>query len=239
LVESDEEQLEVLKNWWDENGTSLVVTVVVTVGAILGYRGWEANVIETGEATSAVYQDFVIATDNIEVNASDEALRITAVSLAETLKNDHGDTTYAVFAAMRLAKMAVAQNDLDKAVEELRWALDNVSEPHLETIIRVRLSRVYMGLEDPTSAMTLLINHQAAPGQIASVEEAKGDIYHYQENLDQARQAYQKALENMSDQVEKPILELKLADLPLSASATQAPVMEPETIEEVVEDDDA
>ena len=113
MVESDEEQLEVLKNWWDENGTSLVITVVVTVGAILGYRGWEENVIQKGEAASAVYEDLVIATDNIAASTPDEALRITAVSLAETLKSDHGDTTYAVFAAMRLAKVAVEQNELE------------------------------------------------------------------------------------------------------------------------------
>jgi len=229
LVESDEEQLEVLKDWWDENGTSLVITVVVTVGAIFGYRGWEANVIETGEAASAVYEDLVIATDNIAANASDDAVRITAVSLAETLKADHGDTTYAVFAAMRLAKVAVAQNDLDMALEELSWALDNVSEMHLETTIRVRLSRVYVGLGDPNVAMTLLVNHPPAPGQVASFEEAKCDIFHSMGDLEQAREAYQKALQNMNDKVEKPILELKLADLPLSASAAQSPVMEMET----------
>jgi predicted negative regulator of RcsB-dependent stress response len=239
LIESDEEQLEVLKNWWGENGTSMVITVVVTVGVIFGYRGWEENVIETGEAASAVYEDLVIATDNIETDGSDEAVRITAVSLAETLKADHGDTTYAVFAAMRLAKVAVAQNDLDLALEELRWALDNVSEMHLETTIRVRLSRLHMGLEDPASAMTLLVNHQPAFGQVASVEEAKGDIFHSLGDLEQARQAYQKALENRTDKVEKPILELKLADLPLAASVNQEPLTETETVEEVTEDDDA
>tara|TARA_B110000091_G_scaffold206980_1_gene244549 strand:- start:724 stop:1443 length:720 start_codon:yes stop_codon:yes gene_type:complete len=239
LVESDEEQLEVLKNWWDENGTSLVITVVVTVGAIFGYRAWEENVIETGEAASAVYENLLVATDNIATNDSDEAVRITALSLADTLKSDHGDTTYAVFAAMRLAKVAVTENNLDMAVEELRWALDNVSEMHLETTIRVRLSRVHLGLEDPASAMALLVNHQPASGQIASVEEAKGDIFHSLGDLGQAREAYQKALVNLSDNVEKPILELKLADLPLSASATQERLMEPETIEEVDEGDDA
>ena len=237
MVESDEEQLEVLKNWWDENGTSLVITVVVTVGAILGYRGWEENVIQKGEAASAVYEDLVIATDNIAASTPDEALRITAVSLAEALKSDHGDTTYAVFAAMRLAKVAVEQNELDMALEELRWALDNVSEMHLETTIRVRLSRVHMGLQDPTSALTLLVDHQPASGQVASFEEAKGDIFHFLGDLGQAREAYQKALENMSDKVKNPILEFKLADLPLSASPTQELLKGPGEIKEVTEDD--
>ena len=29
MVESDEEQLEVLKNWWKENGQSIVIAVVL------------------------------------------------------------------------------------------------------------------------------------------------------------------------------------------------------------------
>ena len=236
MIESDEEQLEVLKNWWNENGSSLVITLVVTVGAVLGYRGWEENVIQTGEAASGIYEDLVIATDNI---ASDEAIRTTAVSLAKTLKADHGDTTYAVFAAMRLAKVSVARNELDMALEELRWALDNVSEMHLETTIRVRLSRVHLGLEDPASAMILLVNHQPASGQVASFEEAKGDIFHLLGDFGQAREAYQKALQNISDKVGNPILELKLADLPLSASANQEPLLETETGEKVIEDNDA
>ena len=239
MVESDEEQLEVLKNWWDENGTSIVFTVVVTVGVIFGYRGWEENVTETGEEASAVYEDLVIATDNIATSAADEAILITALSLAKTLKADHGDTTYAVFAALRLAKVAVAKNDLDMAEKELRWALDNVSEMHLETTIRVRLSRVYLGMEDPESAMTLLFNHQPASGQMASVEEAKGDIFQSQGDLEGAREAFRKALENMSDKVTNPVIELKLADLPSSEIATMGALMEAETVEVVVEDDDA
>jgi predicted negative regulator of RcsB-dependent stress response len=238
LVESDEEQLEVLKNWWGENGTSLVFTVVVTVGVIFGYRGWEENVTQTGEEASAVYEDLVIATDNI-ASAADEAILITAVNLAKTLKAEHGDTTYAVFAALRLAKVAVEKNDLDMAEKELRWAFDNVSEMHLETTIRVRLSRVYLGMKDPESAMKLLFNHQPASGQVASVEEAKGDIFLSQGDLGLAREAFRKALENMSDKVKNPVIELKLADLPSSAIATKGALMELETGEAVVEDDDA
>ena len=43
----------------------------------------------------------------------------------------------------------------------------------------------------------------------------------------------------MSDRIEKPILELKLADLPLSAQATQNGLSEPEIVEEVEAGDDA
>jgi predicted negative regulator of RcsB-dependent stress response len=94
-----------------------------------------------------------------------------------------------------------------------------------------------MGLKDPASAMALLVNHQPAPGQVGSFEEAKGDIFHSLGDLGQAREAYQKALENLSDKFKNPILEFKLADLPISGSTTQEALIEPKTSEEVREDD--
>ena len=111
MVETDEEQLEVLKNWWDENGTTLVTTLVLGLAAIFGYRAWEDNVRETGEAASSTYQNLVQATSNLD----DENLRLTALNLGEELKNDYEGSTYASFAALHLAKIAVEQGDLAAA----------------------------------------------------------------------------------------------------------------------------
>ena len=61
MVESDEEQLELIKKWWDENGTSLVTAVVLALGVTFGYRAWEDNVRETAEAASAKYENLVQA----------------------------------------------------------------------------------------------------------------------------------------------------------------------------------
>ena len=65
MVESDEEQVEVLKKWWDENGTSLIVTLVLVLGGTFGYRAWENSVIESGEAASVVYEDLVTSVRSI------------------------------------------------------------------------------------------------------------------------------------------------------------------------------
>ncbi|MYE24023.1 MAG: tetratricopeptide repeat protein, partial [Gammaproteobacteria bacterium] len=35
---TDEEQAERLKKWWDANGVSLIVTLVLAVGAVIGWR---------------------------------------------------------------------------------------------------------------------------------------------------------------------------------------------------------
>ena len=40
MVESDEEQLEVLKNWWKENGQSIVIAIALAFFGIFGLQAW-------------------------------------------------------------------------------------------------------------------------------------------------------------------------------------------------------
>ena len=232
MVESDEEQLEVLKRWWDENGTSLLGTIVLSLAAIFGYQAWQNNIQQTGEAASGLYEDLVQATTMAATADENEAMLTTASSLGTSLKDEYGDTTYAVFAAMHLARLAAEQGDLETAQAELDWALDAATEPHLETIVRMRLARVLVARKDPTAAMALLINHQPAPGQVSSFEEVKGDVYHALGDMTNARQAYQLALEHVEDDRPKPVLELKLADIPVAST-----VSEPAATDESGEDD--
>lgn len=214
MVESDEEQLEQLKNWWDENGTSLVLTVVIALGGVFGFRAWEANVQQTGEAASAVYEDLVAAAENME--ADEDAMRATAQSLSETLRTEYDSSTYAVFGALHMARLAVDAGDLSKAQSELEWALENVSEPRLETMVRIRLARVLNASGDATAGLALLINYQPPEGQHVSFEEARGDLYHALGDLNSARDAYQKAIGALAEGETRPVLELKLADIPES-----------------------
>lgn len=218
MVESDEEQLEVLKNWWDDNGTSLIVTIVLALGGTFGYQAWQNNVRETGEAASNLYETLSEATANIEQDVSG-TMKTTAKSVAADLKQDYADTTYAVFASLQLAKVAVSAGDLAEAEAELKWALDHNSDARLETMIRVRLARVYVALEDATAAMALLVNHTPASGQLSTFEEARGDVFYALGDFDSARQAYQLAIKNLEDGAARPVLEIKLADIPMTTTA--------------------
>lgn len=216
MVESDEEQLEVLKKWWDENGTSLVTTIVLALGVTFGYRAWEDNIRETGEAASASYQNLVQATTNTD----DENLRTTAMTLGEDLKKDHTDSAYATFAAMHLARVAVESGDLVKAQAEFEWILSQNTDSHLETIARMRLARVLVAKGDSTAAMAQLVNHDPGEGQRSSWEEVRGDVFASLGDDANARQAYQVALNYLEDSTARPVLELKLADIPVSSVVT-------------------
>ncbi|MEX1237520.1 MAG: tetratricopeptide repeat protein, partial [Pseudomonadales bacterium] len=61
MAETDEEQIEAIKKWWDENGKSILIGIVLALGGVFGYQAWDNHVRETGEAASALYEDMLAA----------------------------------------------------------------------------------------------------------------------------------------------------------------------------------
>ena len=217
MVETDEEQLEVLKSWWNENGKSLLTTVVLGLAVIFGYRAWEDNVRETGEAASSTYENLVQATSDLE----DENLRTTALNLGEELKAEHDSSAYATFAAMHLAKIAIERGNLIKAQTELEWVINQKPEYYLETIARMRLARVLVANGEAALAMTKLRNHEPARGQLATWEEVKGDVFVALGDNVNARYSYQMAIEYLGSAGARPLLQMKLADIPDSSKVSE------------------
>ena len=54
---SDEEQLQILKNWWKETGTTLVVAVLVGLIAYFGFQWWKNSQQQKAEQASALYSE--------------------------------------------------------------------------------------------------------------------------------------------------------------------------------------
>ena len=62
---TEEEQIEALKRWWDENGKQVVLAIVLTVGGYFGWQAWTDYVEEKTAAASLVYQEML---DHISLN---------------------------------------------------------------------------------------------------------------------------------------------------------------------------
>ena len=104
---TEEEQVEALKKWFAENGVSLLLGIVLALGGVFGYRAWENSVRQTGEVASAIYEDLVAAVGTVPESGLSEEMLTTGRSLAVQLKADHGGSSYALFAAMTMAKLLV------------------------------------------------------------------------------------------------------------------------------------
>lgn len=210
---SEEEQVEVLKKWLKENGVSMVLGITLALAGVFGYRAWDNSVRQAGEAASAIYENLVAAVMTVPDDGLSEKMLVTGRTLADQLKNEHGDSSYASFAAMTMAKVSVDAGDLDKAAAELKWVLANGAKGSIEILARIRLARVLSALESYEEALTILEARQDLAAHHATWQEVKGDVYLSMGRNDEARQAYQLAVNSVKQQGSRPYLEMKLADM--------------------------
>jgi predicted negative regulator of RcsB-dependent stress response len=203
--QTEDEQIEALKKWWGENGASIIVGVVLGLGAIFGWRYWSDTKRLEAENVSDLYQSLMVSSQGEE----DAVVQ----GLADEIITNYSSTPYAVFAKLALASRAVDEENYDLAQEHLRWALDNVSGDSLGTEVRLRLARVMVAQNNYDEAIAILDEND--PGTfIAAYEELRGDIKKFQGDISAARVAYQKAIVQMRmQQSDTNIIEVKLNDL--------------------------
>jgi predicted negative regulator of RcsB-dependent stress response len=205
VYRSEEEQVEAIKKWWNENGKSIIAGIAIGITAIFGWRAYDNHTAQQAEAASTLYEQMIVASrkddnENVGVYAN----RIIA---------DYKSSTYAVFATLMLAKLAAESGDLEKAETHLHWVLDNNSQAEFEHIARLRLARVLIaGDKLDLAANTLVVSN---PGEfVAHYEELRGDIFVKQGKTEQAKQAYQKALANtLATEGAQSVLQMKLDNL--------------------------
>jgi len=205
---SEEEQIEALKRWWDENGRSTIVAVIVALALGFGWQGWQKYRDDQAVDASNRYQSLLQS-----LSTSDEA---AAEDTASGLKLDYAGSIYAQFAALHLARMHVIKGELPAAETELRWVLAH-AEPGSETaqIAQLRLARVLAASGDFKQALGVL--DAADPGSFsAAYQMARGDILLMQEDREGAKEAYSTALMEASssgEQVNISLLREKLKSL--------------------------
>lgn len=204
---TEEEQVEALKRWWDENGRSTITAVIFALALGFGWQGWQQYREDSTAAASDTYQSMLQS-----FSGQDEE---GANALAEELKTDYAGTTYAQFAALHLARNAVEKGDLATAEQELRWVTEQADESS-ETyrVAQLRLARV-LADSDPARALEVLA--AADPGSFqAAFQVARGDILMLQEQHEAAKEAYSSAVMLASrggEQVNMAFLQQKLQSL--------------------------
>jgi len=190
-IDSDDE-LQVLKRWWEENGTSIVFTVSVVIAGLVGWNWWKADQQKQVAQSFVAYDKLVVESSAAESSGDD--LRIAQADfLAGEIKQDYPDSYYASFAAFLKAKQAVVDGDMDAAIEELQWVVDkNPSEEFLLTA-KFRLAKVYFSQGNYDLALEQLDVGDA--GEFVMIYgELRGDIYLSQQKYADAVEAYEAAL---------------------------------------------
>lgn len=226
---SDEELVERIKRWWSENGTGLVVGIVLAVGGVVGWRWFDGWRVERAEAASDVFAQFV------DARAAGEDSAALAADLAEEFPSSQ----YRVLALLHQARDAIEAEEAERAAELLRQSIDLASEDALRDVGRVRLARVLHQLGRPDEALATLAAVNGR-GFASAVAELTGDIQWQRGALGEAREAYRAALAEAPSEQGNVLVRLKLASIPPEQAKPEAGAMpEAETVAEAAEEETA
>ncbi|MFW1585695.1 YfgM family protein [Vibrio parahaemolyticus] len=200
LYDTEEQQVEAIKDWWKENGKAVIIGAVVGLGGLFGWRYYQDTVIQASETAS---QSYTTAMNTLQEKGVDAQSDVQAFIESNEVKE------YSVLAALQLAKAQVEAKDFTAALEQLKWAQSNTKDAALSPLISYRIARIETELGNFDAANTELgkVTDTAWAGRIA---ELRGDIALRQGDKDAAYAAYTEA-QQAADA--SPTLQMKLDDL--------------------------
>lgn len=214
--ETEEQQVVAIKQWWKENGNTLMIGAVIGFAGLWGWRFYNDSVVEGQEKASQAYNDMLV---NFEAQGEDADL-----DSVKTFITANSDSNYSVLASLLLAKEAVAKGDFELAKSQLVQLQAQNEYAPLNPLINLRLARVEVELGQLSEALSTLalITEE---GFIAKAEQVKGTVYLQQGDTNNARVAFQSAIDASKGQID-PVLQLQFDDIAIVAeSAATAPVL--------------
>ncbi|MBY5921998.1 YfgM family protein [Ferrimonas balearica] len=201
IYSTEEQQVEAIKRFWKEYGTSIIGGAVLGLGGLFGWNTYQDYQQGQREAASAAYSQVV------EQAGQSRDLLDTAVA---QFKAEHGDSGYSALSQLLLARAAVEAGDLAKAetlLTDVLPSLDSATAP----LATLRLARVQMA-QDKLDAAQATLEKITNSAFAAQRDELKGDILVAKGELEAARAAYQSAMDAGGAQT-SPALQMKLDDL--------------------------
>ena len=215
--ETEEQQVDAIKGWWKENGTTLVIAAVIGFAGLWGWRYYNASIVTAQEDASQAYSDLVIKFEAQGVDAVRDDM--------QQFVKDNENNNYGVLASLLLAKEAVKQKDLALASTVLTELQSKNNYAPLNPVINLRLARVQLqqGEFDNALKTVSLVTENAF---LAKASEVEGLIYLQQGDKEKAYAAFKIAAEKSNGRVD-PTLQMQLDDLTLPAEEMpDAPVLD-------------
>ena len=198
----EEQEINQLKDWWKENGKTIIVAFILGVGGMFGWRYWQAHQAEQIAQASAQYDALIYSAQQ------DEQAKKANI---EQFVQANSKTAYAVFALLDEAKKATEKQDFTAAEVNLNQALTQSQDEVLTSIVALRLSAVQFQLGQLDNALTTLnqVKGESFNARKAiltgDIQVAKGDKVAAKTSFEQAQQS--------GSQLEQQMAKMKLNNL--------------------------
>ena len=204
---SEKEQIQYIREWWQENRSYILTALIIVIGGITGNNAWKSSVIEKQLSASSLYESlaFEISENNLEAGEM----------IADQISEDYSDTVYYEKAKLAMAYFYMSQSRDEDAANSLRNILSKSSDSELSLIAEMRLAKIMLYQKKYQEVIDML------KGNIGHAFETKysellGDAYFGLEEFDKAEFAYMAALKNsvQAQIVDASLIQMKINDLP-------------------------
>jgi predicted negative regulator of RcsB-dependent stress response len=204
---TEQEQIDKIKKWWDENGKAVVLGLAIGIGGLFGYRYWESARVAEGQNASINYEHLLGVAPS---GTSDEA-----TATGDAIIAGYPKSTYARLSALVLAKLAVDSGDLTHAKERLQWVIDNSGDGKTKPIALARMAQILLAEGNVEEADTLI--GQIDPIHAEQFAELRGDILAARGKPEKAREMYNKTLDLAQQRgITGAVVQLKIDNINLA-----------------------
>ncbi len=186
----EQETLDNMKTWWTRWGNTLIrsLTILLLVGA--SWSGW--NYWQSRQAAQAA-----VLYEQLQQVAQASAQEFDKERLARILSDMQSKfkhTPYAQMSALISAKAFYQAADSAAAKTQLQWVIEHARDTEYQHLARLRLASILLDEKAYDQGLSLLAQPPMDTFK-ALYADRRGDLLAAQGKRDDARQAYQDALQ--------------------------------------------
>jgi len=183
------EQGEIVKKWLSENGSAIVMGLVIAFGGLFGFKQWQGWEESSRQQASVEYE---VMGELLSAGQLDAAM-----ANFQNLKDDYEKSPYTSMAALQFARARIEVNQPDLAIGLYEYVMEHGYPIAMTVVARQRLARVLLDQNRPDEALSILNNVDDITGFESRYAEVRGDIYSQLGNQAEAEAAYLEALETL------------------------------------------
>ena len=204
---SEKEQIETMRNWWQENGRYVIGGIMFGVGILVGWNQWKEYKLVTQLEASALYETLANEVSDSKFEMSE--------TVANDLYENYSSTTYAALARLAMARLYMDKSRDQDAVDTLKALLAIRSSPELQMVGRLRLAKIYLYQGKPQQVIDLLSGFEDS-AFAARYDELLGDSHTALGQITEAAVAYQRTMtdDSMAPTINRSLIQMKIVDLP-------------------------
>ena len=195
---TEEEQVEQIKKWWNSNGKQIIAGAVIGLAGIWGWNTYSDYQDKQSLNARSLYLNY--ASDSNNLGAYDK------------LTTDFSSSSYSDQAILLMAKYLFDAGSYTQALGVIKPLINNPSSV-IATTAALRIASIYLQLGQHDQAL-LILEGQSEDGFSGLIYNLMGDIYIDIGNRAEAQKYYSLSIDNVAENSNlSQLIQIKLDDL--------------------------